>query len=495
MEKYLFIINKVAIYSCVGVLLLGIFGCVGSRHLEPNFKPASLVVKGPYFVAPSKSPFAGSCGLESEPGFFYPPDAETDALIVVNPNAPNNIVCAFMQDHCVAVSIATSDDYGMTWRAVLPPELSSCTGGVDECYGDQSIAVEPDGTMHLLSVVGSMSPPEGNPVTWSATGEVTFDVMVIAHRSTDGGKTWAGPVVVSPKGEYQHNTQVAVDPNIRGRIYCAWCTTTRNIHRSPGHLEDGYAYVSRSDDSGLSWGTPVKVTKIEYEADIEYVTDLKVLKSGAVVLSTEHETIISKNGGDSWSEARPLGVQSSSRWSAHPEARSGFALSAGERPLAVGPNGDLYQVGPDVNGETGTGEVWIARSIDEGASWETPRVVAKSDGLVFSTHCAVAPDGTIGVMWYDTRENVLGDKEITTHVFFAVSKNDGESWTEIQLSEPFDMNQAALIFGKLLYLGNYQSLVPTGGHDFAAAFAVAPPVALAGAADIQFARINVPEMN
>ncbi len=88
----------------------------------------------------------------------------------------------------------------------------------------------------------------------------------------------------------------------------------------------------------------------------------------------------------------------------------------------------------------------IAKSLDNGATWETSKVVAKSAGLVWAGHCAVAPDGNIGVMWYDTLENVPKDGEITVRVYFAISKDDGGSCPNKTKTPLSDIRELLLIY-------------------------------------------------
>ena len=72
-----------------------------------------------------------------------------------------------------------------------------------------------------------------------------------------------------------------------------------------------------------------------------------------------------------------------------------------------------------------------------------------------------------------------------------MSVDDGKTWIETPLSEPFDLVQGPKPHGPL-YLGNYFEVQPLGSREFAVAFAVAPPLSN-GPSDLHLARIVVKE--
>ena len=60
------------------------------------------------------------------------------------------------------------------------------------------------------------------------------------------------------------------------------------------------------------------------------------------------------------------------------------------------------------------------------------------------------------------------------------------------LSDPFDLTQGPTPH-VMLYLGNYFEVKAMGDSSFAVAYAVGPPLAVAGQSDIHFRRIDVVE--
>jgi hypothetical protein len=98
------------------------------------------------------------------------------------------------------------------------------------------------------------------------------------------------------------------------------------------------------------------------------------------------------------------------------------------------------------------------------------------------------------VRFYDLRNDVPGDGALTTDSWFRHSHDRGRTWREARLGQPFDLRTAPEITGGIFargfMLGEYEGLVGMR-HSFATVFARARPAALAGPADIFFARIGL----
>jgi hypothetical protein len=101
----------------------------------------------------------------------------------------------------------------------------------------------------------------------------------------------------------------------------------------------------------------------------------------------------------------------------------------------------------------------------------------------------------VGITWDDFRSDKRGDKELTTEVWFALSRDQGATWQETRVEGSFDMLTAPPtgstgIVGR--FVGDYQGLVALPG-GFGAIFAQAKPAASFGPTDVFFARIQLGE--
>jgi len=145
---------------------------------------------------------------------------------------------------------ARTSDGGESWepaRAIYDP-------GADAQTIANQIVVLPDATLvNLMMVITRNSSP--NPAT-----------SIAVLRSRDRGTTWLSPVTVSEAqfvGVYDAKSgrgirsgsvvaTIAADP-ASGAIYVAW-----EDARFSGGARDGIA-LSRSDDGGVTWSSPVQV--------------------------------------------------------------------------------------------------------------------------------------------------------------------------------------------------------------------------------------------
>ena len=429
-----------------------------------------LLVGKPVRIGTGMSPLDGDCGKLSD-GYTYPDDTETDPRIAISPTDPARIAVAFMRDPVLAISAATSADGGATWHEAEPPGLSPCTGTSYNSYGDQDLAAGADDRLYLVSVQGDFT-PEGQPLVLGE--EYWMNSAVTVSTSEDFGRTWSQPGVVSPLGEYQHTTLVATDPVQPGVAHVAW-----HVHRNPSqpegtesHLDDGAVYMASTADGGASWSEPETVMAARGGLDLLHFDDGELL---AVTLAGEDPAtaamVFSRRSEDGWSEPAALPLQSNTSAFMHPENEMVLAI---DMPVSLGPDGSLHQVASTYDPAANRGRVSVATSRDRGGSWSAPATVADVAGPAWNAAIGAAPDGALGVFWYDARDDVAGDGAITTRARFAVSL-DGESWTETALSEPFDLAQGPRPH-VMLYLGNYFEVKPAGPGAFGVAFAVAPPL-------------------
>jgi hypothetical protein len=106
----------------------------------------------------------------------------------------------------------------------------------------------------------------------------------------------------------------------------------------------------------------------------------------------------------------------------------------------------------------------------------------------FEPAIAVDSHGTVGVTWYDMRNDRPGDDALTADVWFAHSNDHGATWRQTHIAGPTDLRPADLPVPN--YVGEYQGLAALRGRGFAAIFTLAAPQARNGPTDIFFARIG-----
>jgi Neuraminidase (sialidase) len=255
-------------------------------------------------------------------------------------------------------------------------------------------------------------------------------------RTTDGGATWSTPTTLdaAPDGALDQSAEIHVLPN--GSLLA---TFARFQIEGTGAVQTLFA--SRSGDQGQTWSEPVEVV------------------SQPIQLYLDLET------GDQ------LPNQDLTFHSA-----------------AIAPDGTVYVAWDHASSPT-TGEIDIVKSSDGGATWSGPTTLPGVSAFAFQPAIAVDARGTVGVMWYDTRNDLPRDAPLTTDVWFAHSRDAGNTWEQLHLAGPFDFRTTPRPtgFGRL---GEYQGLAGLRTRGFAAAFTQASPQAEDGPTDIFFARIG-----
>jgi hypothetical protein len=100
--------------------------------------------------------------------------------------------------------------------------------------------------------------------------------------------------------------------------------------------------------------------------------------------------------------------------------------------------------------------------------FQTPATANPLDGQAFLPAIAVTADGTIGVFYYDFRNNTPDPATLPTTAYLIRSHDGGQTWQENQLAAPFDLETAPQSEG--YFIGDYEGLAARG-NSFLAVFA------------------------
>lgn len=444
------------------------------------------------------SPFADDLPLGRhchELGAAGEDDAEAEVALAVDPTDPEHIVVAWGQDMYDGIVTTTSEDGGATWSEELgvPPGLNGCSG--DETanpvlagVADPDLSIGPDNR-------------EGRPNDATVVYLASFTVQghgggrLQVSRSFDGGSTWEERVVVDDSPPHHDQPTIAADPNKACHAYLAW---THVPLGAPG------IWFSETTDCGESWSSPSHAFGEQEEGDVVY-PKIRVLPDGDLLATAtlksdnnESAVITSRSSGQGlgrdWSEPvtvagfiRPVYTISDP----DDESARGFGATPNGNFPAVAPDGTAYVAFTDGLDDGGR-QIRVARSTDGGTTWEEPTTASVVGQQALLPTLAVAGDGTVGVTYYDTRNDVLGDDEWTADLFFAHSIDGGQTWEERHLAGPIDLRTTLTRYlpdpFEGGWLGDYNGMAGLP-HGFATAFALSQPVAEFGASDIFFTKI------
>jgi BNR repeat-like domain len=440
--------------------------------------PATAAAK-PYKVdltqVSGPSPFAAGC-----PGAAFDSTMitgqELEPTIAANPRDRRNIIGTWKQDvgpdSTRADLIASTRDGGRTWSRSTIPGLSKCTGGTADGGSDPWVSVGGDGTAYFSGLAPTFAdPPDpGDPPS-----------AVVASTSRDRGRTWTVPATLAPLAAGNEMPAVTANPKRRGEAYTVWA-----------EFATAAIKFARTTDGGATWSEPVVIDPAIPDS-LDLVPRLVVLPSGALLTIFDRAEFAigvgkvyssrSLDGGATWTEPVEL--------LATPFAKffdeNGEELPQPQFPnIAVARDGTVYVTVEAVTSAT-AGTIAVARSRDGGRNWT--RTTSPGVGAYgFEPAVAVDRHGTVGITWYDLRNDRLGDGPLTGDMWFASSDDRGNSWREVHVAGPTDLRTGAL--ARQNRFGEYQGLTATGDRRFAAIFALAAPFATDGPTDIFVARIE-----
>lgn len=438
------------------------------------------------------SPFKpGGCGVPGNPTF----DSEAEPSVAVNPKNPNNAIAVWQQDRfavdggALSNIVAATTDGGKTWKQVLVPGISRCTGGPDERTSDPWVSIGPDGTAYLATLTFTDNPA-------LAAAGLAGPTNQLVSTSTDGGFSWSAPTTLVANGHYNDREAITADPRRAGVAYEAW------VDRLGAFGETGVNQFAKTTDSAHTFSTPQSnyfaaplnlpdPTLITVQPNGTLVDVFMLANASAVLPGAKQPFKVmvmrSTDNGATWSQPITIGQVPPTQpedQSTNTQVRAFPLVSA-----ATAPDGTLYAVWNDIESATDA-RILIAASHDDGRTFGAPRVVKAVKAQAFIPAVAVDRAGTVGVLWDDFRNDKPNDSQLTTDVWFASSQDGGKSFQESHIAGPFDAAAASSTSSTSVqgrFIGDYQGFAafPAG---FAAVFAQSGHTT--GPSDVYFARIG-----
>jgi hypothetical protein len=468
---------------------------------------------GPYTTdqlvqASGASPFAANCGLTAEGGTLFV-DSEVEPWVDVSPVDGDIVAAIWQQDRWSnggsrGNAGAISFDGGTTWDQTVFPGVTECTGGPFQRASDPWLSFSPNGDLHVMHLVLNITPPAGRPGGFGANGMVVQKVTAaeLADGDIDASE-WSAPIplAIDTQGDLHDKNSLTADPHDSNFVYAVWdfldipTGQAINPDRVPGLGFKGAALFSRTTDGGQTWSEP---TVLYNPGGNNQTIGNQIVVDDNGVLYDFFNEILNFRNDDGFPQfdlnlSMKYSLDRGQTWLPHgPPIRiddqtgRGVTIPAGDDN--AGAPARTSEILPDVTVDPGNGNLYLtwqdartsggaydstlfSMSTDGGQTWtpaikvnQTPDVGPVGNRQAFTPSVHVADDGTVGVSYYDFRNNAVGGGTDTDHWLVHCHANcaspAGWSGNETHVAGSFDIQDAPVARG--FFLGDYVGLDNVG---------------------------------
>jgi len=420
--------------------------------------------------------------------------------LAVHPKDPDHIAVVLMDYNFPGVSSYVSIDGGATWDGPHQPRIPR---GEYTGVGDPVVAFDRNGNSYACQMSVRIDDFRLDNLVGSA-----LVASIPVSYSTDGGFSWEETILASSGGVEAQAYLPAEGERLRGEVWVSfldkpWICVGPNpekpeqdtIYLTYTNFIDRYRLIwmdelpvldlveeqavielVRSEDGGLTWSRPIRVSPQVYIRGGGGVVRRVVQGSQPVVApdGTVYVAWFDSTTDGTWQGVAEIWVASSKdqgRTFSQPHLAARFSevgywprsasfrlWGTGFPQMVVSPEGEIYIVYtafPADNPEDG-GDVFIVRSFDGGKTWERwVRVNDDETGrFQFFPAIAVDPEGNLHMIWGDTRDDPA---ELSYHIYYSCSKDKGETWEFNSRVSDFPSNPN-YAFPRGRYIGDYFSI-------------------------------------
>lgn len=368
-----------------------------------------------------------------------------EGTIRINPKNTNQVVAGANIEN-----VFRSNDGGATWTQ------SILTDPINGVWGDPIVFTDTTGDFYYSHL---SNPPSGG--SWVD--------RIVFTKSTDGGATWWGTGTYTGLNgvKVQDKEGIIVNP-ATNEIYVTW--TQFDNYGSTAPSDSSIILFSKSNDGGLTWSTPIRISK-----DAGDCVDSDNTMEGAVpcvgpageiyVVWTGPNGLVfnkSLDDGVTWMVQETSVTSMPGGWDyniAGLQRCNGLPQTICDRSGGVN-NGTIYVNWTDQrNGSTDT-DVWLVKSTDGGTTWSAP--VRVNDDIAGRQQFLTWMDvdkitGNIYCVFYDRRN--FSPTSQQTDVYMARSVDGGTTFSNYKINQTSFIPSPAIFFGDYIGISAYNNMV------------------------------------
>jgi hypothetical protein len=291
--------------------------------------------------------------------------------------------------------VGAFDPWGNYYSLVLPYQFYYSNSG-GHAYNNGSKQINPTVPPEAISV--SVRTAGGGVNGWRTTHNGRPDYIATAKNAntSDPDKQWIA-IDTNPSSPYY------------GRVYAMWTIFVIG----PSIIYESHA-DSRPDGTHTDWTAPQILPTVSGKRWDTYLLP-HVAPDGSVWTTTTHnqsqqgyanaevDVIWSRDGGATWQGPLVAVPQINVPTYQNTTFREGIVNTFAVGPRKIGGSYPLYVSYED--GGTGLSNVYLTASYDAGQTWSAPLLVNDNAGPTeaLQPNLNVAPNGTVGVAFYDRR--------------------------------------------------------------------------------------------
>lgn len=366
--------------------------------------------------------------------------AQHPNILISNEANPNEISIAMdSQDpmHLLAganiASIFTSDDGGIIWNRI---EQKS-THGV---WGDPVVAIDQESNYYHFHL---SKPEDGNYID-----------RIVCQKSTDRGKRFNNGTYAGLNGEKAQDKPWVVIDRSRNILYLSWTQFDKYDSKDPDDKSN--IMFSKSMDSGETWSEAIQINSVsgdclDDDGTVEGAVPAVAPNGDVYVTWIGPNGLVynrSMDGGNTWLQEEQKIHDIPGGWSfgiSGINRANGFPIIKIDRSNGKN-HGTIYINWSDQrNGEHDT-DIWLTKSKDQGKTWTDPIRVNQDETQTQQFFTWMDIDQTNGNLYfvYHDRRNHTGD---STDVYISYTKDGGESFGDVKISESAFMPNDTVFFG------------------------------------------------